>query len=150
MQQVDERLAFQEVQSNPDGFIGKKVLWGGVIIKTINTPGETLLNIRQTDLDISTRPKSLDRSQGRFLVGYHGFLDPAIYAEGREVTVVGEIAGTQEMVLGETRYRYLIIRSEELHLWEQRLDVPYYDPWIWNDSPYPWYYRPYPYRWRRW
>lgn len=147
MQQVDERLVFAAVQSNPDNFIGKKILWGGVIISTTNTSEESVVNIRQTDLDLSTRPKDLDRSQGRFLIRYRGFLDPIIYAEGREITVVGEITGKQDMVLGETRYIYPVIRSEELHLWEKRLDLPYYDPWIWHDDPYPWYYGPGPYRW---
>lgn len=28
LQQVDERLTYEEVQRDPDSFIGKKVLWG--------------------------------------------------------------------------------------------------------------------------
>lgn len=150
LQQIDERLTSKEVQRAPDNFIGKKVLWGGVIIKTTNTPTETLMKIRQTDLDIDTRPKDLDRSQGRFLVRHGGFLDPAIYAEGREITVFGEITGKENMVLDETRYTYPVIRSEELHLWEKRQIHPYYDPWFWDYYPSPWYYRPPPYRWHRW
>jgi outer membrane lipoprotein len=150
LQQVDEQLTFKEVQMTPDSFIGKKILWGGVIIKTTNTPVETLMNIRQTNLDIDTRPKDLDRSQGRFLVRYGGFLDPAIYAEGREITVFGEIRGKEDMALDETRYTYPVIRSEELHLWEKRQISTYYDPWLWDYYPYPRRFGPTPYRWHRW
>jgi outer membrane lipoprotein len=153
-QQVDERLTFAQVQRNPDQFMGKKVLWGGVIIKATNTDAETLIEVRQADLDLETRPKDLDRSQGRFLVRYGGFLDPAIYVEGREITVFGEIIGKEDMPLGETRYTYPIVRSEKLHLWEKRqvypypyYAYPYYDPWFWDYYPYPWFYGPYPYRW---
>lgn len=150
LQQVDERLTYEEVQRDPDSFIGKKILWGGVIIKTTNTPIETIMKIRQTDLDIDTRPKNLDKSQGRFLVRYHGFLDPAIYAEGREITLLGEITGKEDMVLDQTSYTYPVIRSEGLHLWEKREIYPYYDPWFRHYYPSPWYYRPFPYRWYRW
>jgi outer membrane lipoprotein len=146
-QQIDERLTFKEVQRNPDGFLGKKVLWGGVIIETTNTQAETLIKVRQADLDLETRPKDLDTSQGRFLVRYSGFLDPAIYAQGREITVFGEIKGKEDMPLGELRYTYPVVRSEELHLWEKRRVYPYYDPWFWDYYPSPWFFGPYPYRW---
>jgi outer membrane lipoprotein len=151
-QQVDEGLTFAEVLRTPDRFIGKKVLWGGVIIETINTQDGTFVKVRQADLDFETRPKDLDTSQGRFLVRHSGFLDPAIYAKDREITVFGEIAGKEDMPLGESHYTYPVVRSEEVHLWEKRQVYPYnyYDPWFWDYSPYPWFYGPYPYPWRRW
>lgn len=48
---------------------------------------ETVMKVRQTELDIEKRPQTLDRSAGRFLVKSAGFLDPEIYKEGREITV---------------------------------------------------------------
>jgi outer membrane lipoprotein len=152
-QQVDERLTFTEVQRDPDRFIGKKVLWGGVIMETTNTQAGTLIKVRQANLDLETRPKNLDTSHGRFLVRYNGFLDPAIYVNGREITLAGEITGKEDIPLGETHYTYPVVRAEELHLWEKRQIYPYYnyyDPWFWNYYPYPWFYGPYPYRWSRW
>jgi len=153
LQQVDERATFAEVLRDPDRFMGKKVLWGGVIAGTTNTQAGTLIKVRQADLDFETRPKDLDTSQGRFLVKYDGFLDPAIYASGREITVIGEVVGKEAIPLGETHYTYPVIRAEEMHLWEERKGNPYpyyYDPWFWDYYPYPWFYGPYPYRWHRW
>jgi outer membrane lipoprotein len=152
LQQVDDRLRFAEVQKNPDGFIGKKVLWGGVVIETTNTQTGTLIKVRQTELDFETRPKDLDISHGRFLVRYNGFLDPDIYANDREITLFGEIAGKEDIPLGETRYTYPVVQAEALHLWEKRKPYPnydYYDPWFWDYYPYPWFYGPHPYQWHR-
>jgi starvation-inducible outer membrane lipoprotein len=42
MRQVDETLTFQTVQKNPQDFLGKTVLWGGVIVKTTNRQEETV------------------------------------------------------------------------------------------------------------
>jgi outer membrane lipoprotein len=149
-QQVDEGMTFAEVQKNSDRFIGKKVLWGGVIIETTNTQAGTIIKVRQTDLDFESRPKDLDTSKGRFLVRQGGFLDPAIYTEGREITAFGEIVGKNDMLLGEILYTYPVVRSEALHLWDIRRAYPYYDPWFWDYYSYPWFYGPYPNRWHRW
>jgi outer membrane lipoprotein len=149
-QQIDERLTFAEVQKDPDRFTGKKGLWGGVIIETTNTQAGTLIKVRQADLDFETRPKDLDTSHGRFLVRHSRFLDPAIYAEDREISVFGEIIGKEDMPLGEILYTYPVVRAEALHLWERRRDPMHYDPWFWDYYPYPWFYRPHPYRWHRW
>jgi outer membrane lipoprotein len=149
-QQIDEGLTFGEAQRNPDRFIGKKVLWGGVIIETTNTQAETLIKVRQADLDFETRPKDLDTSHGRFLLRYSGFLDPAIYTNGREITLFGEIMGKEDIVLGESHYTYPVVRSEELHLWEKRRDPMFYDPWPLDYYPYPWFSGPHPHRWHHW
>ncbi len=149
-QQVDEGVTFAEAQRDPDRFIGKKVLWGGLIIETTNTEGGTLIKVRQADLDFETRPRDLDTSNGRFLVRQSGFLDPAIYAEGREITAFGEIVGKEDVPLGEIRYTYPVVRLGKLHLWEKRQVYPYYDPWFWDYYSYPWFYGPHPYRWHRW
>ncbi len=149
LQQVDEGVTFAEVQRDPYRFMGKKVLWGGVIVETTNTEGGTLIKVRQTDLDFETRPKDLDTSKGRFLVRQGGFLDPAIYTEGREITAFGEIVGKKDMPLGEILYTYPVLRSEALHLWDERRAYPSYDPWFWDYYSYPWFYGPYPNRWHR-
>ena len=150
MRQVDESLTYQVVQQDPQQYAGKTVLWGGVIIETINKMGETVMVVRQTDLDIEKRPKDLDRSAGRFLVKSAGFLDPEIYKEGREITVGGEVAGKEVLPLGDTQYSYPVVIAKEIHLWEKRQLVRPYDPYWW-DYPYGWYGYPHwrypPYYW---
>jgi len=147
MQEVKRDIAFSDVLKTPENFKGEGVIWGGVIIETIAKSNDTLMIVRQTDLDFQKRPTNLDQSAGRFILSYRGFLDPALYSKDREVTVVGTIAGKEKRLIGEYPYSYPVIESHALHLWEKWEDTPsYYDPWyFWN--PYPYYYypwRPYP------
>jgi outer membrane lipoprotein len=151
MSQVDETLTYQAVHADPLKYVGKTVLWGGVIIETVNKQGETVVKVRQTELDIEKRPINLDHSAGRFIVQSAGFLDPAIYQEGREITAAGVIAGQETLPLGNTHYSYPVIQAKEIHLWEKRAPLRYDDPWYWG-YPYGWYpywgypnwrYRPY-------
>jgi outer membrane lipoprotein len=145
MRQVDETLTYQIVQKDPGEFLGKTVLWGGVIVKTTNRQDETILEVRQSELDIEKRPKSPDSSAGRFIVRHAGFLDPVIYKEGREITVAGEIAGKEVLPLGGIQYTYSVILAKEIHLWE-RIDPLYYRYPYWDYPPY-WgpYWSPYGY-----
>ncbi len=151
MDQADPALKFWEVQKNPDSFLGKTVIWGGVIVEALNRPDETLVIVRLTNLDLELRPMYTDRSPGRFIIRYNGFLDPAIYKEGREITAAGEITGQEVLPLGTRHYTYPCVTAKEIHLWEKLVPYPpYYYPYY-NDPFYPWWgYRPYwrhPYWW---
>lgn len=142
MQEVKRDIAFSEVAKTPETFKGESVIWGGVIVETIARTDDTLVIVRQTDLDFQKRPINLDISAGRFMIRYKGFLDPAIYTKDREVTVVGKIAGKEERPVGDYRYTYPVIDTGDLRLWEKRVDYPYYyDPWLY---PGPYFWRPYP------
>ena len=146
MSQVDNTLTYQVVQQDPDRYVGKMVLWGGVIVEITNKQNETDLKVRQTELDVEKRPKDLDRSAGRFIVRYAGFLDPAIYRAGRLITVAGKVAGKEAHPLGNTQYPYPVLQAKEIHLWESqeymRPAYPYYwdYPYWWRR--YPWWYWP--------
>jgi len=146
MSQVDETLTFQVVEKDPDRYVGKTVLWGGVIAEIANRQNETDLNVRQAELDIEKKPKNLDRSAGRFIVRYAGFLDPAIYQPGREITVAGELAGKEVLPLEKIQYPYPVILAKEIHLWERLQPMRPYYPSYWDPfwGPYG-----YPYRWYR-
>jgi outer membrane lipoprotein len=151
MDQADPSLTFGEVQKNPDAFLGKTVVWGGVIVETLNRRDETLVKVRLTDLDADTRPRNTDRSPGRFIIRYPGFLDPAIYRKGREITAAGEITGKEVLPLGNLHYVYSVVTAKEIHLWEKMVPYPpYYYPYYY-DPFYPWWWhRPYwrhPYWW---
>ncbi len=147
MRQVDSTLTLQEVQKDPQPYIGKTVLWGGVIVETTNTGHEAVVIIRKTDLDYEKRPTNVDRSTGRFLVRYAGFLDPEIYRAGREMTVLGEIVGKEIRPIGNLPYPYPIVLAKEIHLWERLPQYqPFYPPWYWEPYPYYWWPR-YPYWW---
>lgn len=143
-QQVDRDITWPMLKKDPKSYIGKKVLLGGVIIETKNKPEETIILVRQTELDYEKRPKDRDQSAGRFMVRYRGFLDPDIYQSGREITLIGEIAGEQVLPLGDIIYTYPVILAQEIKLWPKRSEfIPVY-PWFW-ERPYFWW-PPY-YRW---
>jgi outer membrane lipoprotein len=153
MRQVDESLTFQAVQKDPRKYAGKTVLWGGVIIETANKEGETVFQVRQAELDLEKRPRNLDASAGRFMVRYAGFLDPAIYQAGREITAGGQIAGAESLPLGGIQYTFPVLLAAEIHLWEKMDPYPYpygyYPPYwgpFWSPYGYP-YWRRRPYSW---
>ena len=137
----------QVVQPDPDRYAGKTVLWGGVIAEIANQQKETDLKVRQTELDIEKRPKDPDRSAGRFVIRYAGFLDPAIFQAGREITVAGEVVGKEVLPLEKIQYSYPVILAKEIHLWERQQYVRPYYPYYW-DYPF-WGPYGYPYRWYR-
>jgi len=137
--EAEASAPFTEIRKDPERFKGAVVVWGGVIIETVNRQGSTAVRVMQTALDFQGRPTDLDRSEGRFIVVVDRFLDPDIFKKGRELTVGGEIAGSETHPIGEIRYVYPVVRASELKLWEQRIPYPpyYYDPWYWG-PPYPW------------
>lgn len=141
MERVDPSLTIREIQKNPQLSRGKMVLWGGVIAETVNQKNETVLKIIQTELDFQKRPVNPDKSSGRFIVQTPGFLDPAIYTQGRQITVLGEVVGKEVHPLGGIEYIYPVILAKEIQLWERaEVGYPIYPSWYWG---------PYPYRWHR-
>ncbi len=132
-------VVFQEVIREPESAIGKRVLWGGVILKTTVFEGRTVIEVIQKPLDRTERPLQTDQSEGRFLVEQTGkFLDPAIYAEGREVTVIGELTKEVKKQIGEMAYRYPYVVVSFIHLWNPRPETvrPFYPPQFYCGMPY--------------
>ncbi len=147
MQEVTREIPYNEVFQAPETFRGSTILWGGVIVETVTRSNDTLIIIRETQLDFRKRPLNTDKSDGRFIIRHQGFLDPAIYSRGREVTVVGMVAGKEERPVGELLYPYPVIEPRSLKLWEQWTDPPYWhDPWYRDPFPYPWPVYPRPLR----
>ncbi|SEM55965.1 outer membrane lipoprotein [Syntrophus gentianae] len=142
LKEAEPDVSLSDVQKDPERYRGRMVIWGGIVIETLNRKSETVLKVMQTDLDFQKRPTNAEKSSGRFLARYEGFLDPYIYSKGREITVAGVIIGKEEQKIGENRYVYPIVDSRQIHLWEKRQEIRYYDPWLWG-PPYGWGY-PYP------
>jgi len=115
---VDRSITFQNIKADPDRFIGKTVLMGGQIVATTVKKDETWIEIIQKPLDWNNRPENTDQSYGRFLVLFQGFMDPAIYAAGREITVAGEIKGKRTLPLDTIEYTYPVLTPKEHHVWK--------------------------------
>ncbi len=143
LKQVDVTAPFQEVQKAPQKYINKNVLWGGTIIDTNVKADSTFIKVIDKDLDFEKQPEEGDKSNGRFIVRCPGFLDPAVYRPGREITVIGTLSGTTVEPVGELRYTYPVVESKQLHLWEPR--AKYRRPTYWDYPPLPFPYDSYPY-----
>jgi outer membrane lipoprotein len=123
---VDEGLDFEAVLENPERYLGASVLLGGDIIETLPVPGETQMLVLQHPLGFRNKPSKEKGSKGRFIVVAQGFMDPAIYRSGRQVTVVGRVAGKDVRPIGEIEYAYPLIEMTELYLWplEEAVNEP--------------------------
>mgnify|MGYP000900013871 FL=1 len=146
MRDAQLAVSVSDVQKEPDRYRGEVVIWGGVILETINRKSETVLKVMQTELDFQKRPRNVDKSSGRFMVRYEGFLDPYIYSKGREITIAGVFIGKEEQNIGEILYAYPVLEAQEIRLWEERQDPQYWGPPYWWGYPYPWW-PGYPYWW---
>ena len=137
---ADPSLTFAQVLQNPDSFRGKSVIWGGEIVETLNQKdGTTQVEVFQRPLGWGEEPKETLASEGRFLILAQKYLDPYLFRRGGKITVAGEIIGEKIRSLGEMDYRYPILLSKQIHLWEE-----------YNYLPHPYYYYPwwgYPYGW---
>ena len=115
--QVDPAATFKAVLQDPDSYKGKTVLWGGKIIQTRNTQDTTWIELLQQPLAHNDRPILGGASEGRFLIRHEGFLDPAVYGRGRELTLVGEVRGRETRQEDEIDYSYPVVSDKQLVLW---------------------------------
>jgi outer membrane lipoprotein len=109
---------------------GQRVRWGGEIIKVDPKADVTCFEILARDLSSQARPVHHDESEGRFLACRQGFYDPAVFTAGREVTVVGAVAGSEKRPVGDFEYSYPRVNADVVYLWPKRpLYTQNYDPW---------------------
>jgi outer membrane lipoprotein len=139
----DLSLTLSQVNQNPNAYKGKSVVWGGEIIETVNQKdGTTQIEVFQRPLGWRGEPKETLASEGRFLILADKYLDPYIFRRGRKITVAGEIQEEKIKPLGEMDYRYPLLLSKQIHLWEEYYYPVYYYPYYYYD---PWW--GYPYGW---
>lgn len=117
---VDNTLTPEIVAATPNSAQGKTVLWGGIILDTRNLTHTTQIEVLAYPLTRYQRPISDNRPLGRFLINKPGFLDPASYAQGKKLTVLGSVAQNQQGKVGESIYIYPVINAEQLQLWSEK------------------------------
>lgn len=120
--------------------VGAQVRWGGRIVETKPGPHSTCFQVISSPLSATGRPlrDAPDATDGRFIACRAGFYDPAIFAEGREVTFIGRIEGMENARIGDYDYRLPRVAADVVYLWPQIREVevrPYY--------PSPYYYDPF-------
>ncbi len=97
--------------------VGKRVVWGGVIIASSNLQGQSRLEVLAYPLNEQLRPQTGQAAGSRFIAHRAGYLETVDYAPGRQVTLVGTVGGTEQAQLGEHNYTYPLIDAEQIHLW---------------------------------
>ena len=141
-----ENILPRQVQKAPQVFLGKTIRWGGTVIAIKNHKNETRLTILSQMLNRFGQPAGGDQSNGRFIAVVPQFLDPAIYAKQRNITVVGTVNKVETKKIDDFAYDYPIIKVTSHYLWppEREIDDDFY-PWFWHDPWYP-YYHPHSHR----
>ncbi|MGD2083089.1 MAG: Slp/YeaY family lipoprotein [Chromatiales bacterium] len=126
---------------------GTRVRWGGRILAVHNGPEDTLLEVLALPLSRGGEPQRDKGSRGRFLARVQGFLDPAVYAPDRRLTVYGVLSGLETRPVGDYPYVYPVVEVVDRYLWEEPGPEAARDPWC--DPWDPFYGYPYPYSWSR-
>ena len=116
---VDPFLTPQSVTANPPAATGKDVQWGGTIIGVSNLQDRTQLEVLAYPLDRKARPQGDSSPLGRFFLEQSGFLDPATYKQGRQISAVGTVTGTRTSKVGEASYDHPVVDARQIYLWPE-------------------------------
>jgi len=116
---VDPYLSPQTVTASPQTTTGKSVQWGGTILGTTNLQDRTQIEVLAYPLDSKAKPKSDGSPLGRFFLEQSGFLDPATYKQGRQISAVGTVTGTRNSMVGEASYDHPVIDARQIYLWPE-------------------------------
>lgn len=120
LEHADKTITFEKLQADPDSCAGKLLVLGGTIAQISTTQQGTLIEVVQKRLDSWGKPERTQRTGGRFLVLHPGYLDPMVYAPGRDITIAGEVQGAGSPLLGNTHYDYPVLLLKEHKLWGAR------------------------------
>lgn len=116
---IESSLTPLLVVKNPVTTHGKNVIWGGIILTITNLKKETQIEILAYPLDANQRPLTNNKSLGRFIIIHSGYLEATVYTQGKQLSVRGKVNGTRSGKIGEAKYIYALIKSQQLHLWSK-------------------------------
>lgn len=139
-----KNVPFSVVKNNPQKYYDKPLLWGGKITNCSNSEEGTLFEILHLPLENDGHPSETDNSEGRFLAKSKNFLDCAVYAKGRYLTVIGRFKGLKEGKIDQMPYSFPLLETEATYLWKKRVKTypyPYWRPsiWLWYGHPNWWF-----------
>ena len=135
-QQIDSTVAFTDLETAPSSYVGRTVMFSGIVIKAKRAKDRTEIEVLQLPAEPGGLPSDdRSRSEGRFLAVEKKFLDPATIEPGTPVTVVGEVKGGVTQSLDESEYTYPVIEITRLIDWNKSMPqqytrgrgYPYYD-----------------------
>jgi outer membrane lipoprotein len=116
---VNETVTPRQAAAEIESLRGDEVLWGGMIVNSINLEDATRLEVLAYPLDGAQRPRTSAQPNGRFLAVEQGYLETVDYGAGRLVTIRGALTETQEGAIGEADYSYPVVEVDRLYLWPE-------------------------------
>ena len=119
LETVDESVRPAAVVNDIEKYKGVKILWGGVIINSVNLKQGTQFEILAQPLNSRYKPQVDQKTIGRFIAYHSGYLETVDYAPGRLLTVVGTITQLKQGHIGEAEYTYPVVQAEQIYLWSQ-------------------------------
>ena len=151
IESVEQGVGFIQVAQQPNAYVGQEIRWGGIVARVENLEQDTLVEIVNLPLDYQARPMANQQTGGRFIARVPGFLDPIIYQQGKEITVVGQLTEPMPGKVGQHEIIFPVVDTRGHHLWQQRKTYQHievyssWDPFWFYHRPYHW---PYHYRYR--
>lgn len=106
-----------EAVVDPALWQGKRVLWGGMILNSVNHENGTEIELLAYPLASGQRPDTSRQPIGRFIVREDSYLETVDYAQGRLVTVAGSFTATREGRVGDARFAWPLVEADGIHLW---------------------------------
>ncbi len=120
---------------SPEVYVGRKVMLAGSIVQTRNFPDRSEIEVVQKAIDSYGNLDTGDATLGRFIFRHRGYLESEVYSKGRNIIGAGVVVGSQSGKIGERDYLFAVIEPEELNLFPEYPDTPYY-----YDPFYPYYF----------
>jgi len=115
---VSVTLTPEQVASEPESAKGT-VIWGGVIVSSINLVDRTQFEVLAYPLDNYQRPDTEKKSLGRFLLQSPDYVETKNYAPGREVTAIGTLQGITKGEINDAKYEYPTVTVNDVYLWNR-------------------------------
>lgn len=100
---------------------GKEVRWGGEIFAVEPGADRTCFAVFSRALLSDARPDRRKNADGVFVACRPGFLDPALYPEGSDITVVGTVDGSEQYQSGYNNFELAKVDATEIYLWPEYL-----------------------------
>jgi outer membrane lipoprotein len=116
LRQVTPNLPVAAVLAAPEKHVGQTIVVTGNILRVENNPQGTVLEVLAYPPTRRNVPDTSDPALGRVLLSHRSFLDPIVYAQGREVTAVARVRGEQDMSVGQAVRREPVLDVIELQL----------------------------------
>jgi outer membrane lipoprotein len=108
--------------------------WSGVIASVKNNATNTRLEIVYFPAGSGGRPQISDQTPGRFVAYVQGFVDPLVYAQGKPITVLGQLAAPESGHVEQYQYLFPVIQDATVYLWPKKQEhvevdtFPMWDP----------------------